>query len=351
MEDNINKLHRQHGELVEHNINKLSVQQTDKVSHIQSPTWRALRQQEILHVGSSRVKKLSKVFEEKSKVQNAKPNWWLDETLYNSPSISTPKPRNSIGRMTNNSPKNSTSNRIVQEFLQKEQSYIEALERGVSNYVDVISRGGEEVPAVLRYQTFRLFGNIEEILKIHKELVLPRLLLCNGNARLIAETISSFVQNDLFYCYIVYGINQRSAEQLISQHLDFFENLRSSTDDLLGVNSFTLQPIQKLPRYKMLFDEMMKELARDMATNKLEAAACCIAEKHLQRLLIRLDEALSVNDIVEVNLFGVMEQMNTITTLQNLLGLNINEPMLMIMPKTSNNFPYRSPVRYFSHIF
>lgn len=244
-------------------------------------------------------------------------------------------------------PKHMTKlDRIVQEFLQKEQVYIDALERGITNYVDVVKKGRDDVPEALRFQTYRLFGNIEEIHKLHKESILPRLLICNGSAQLIAETISSFVQNDFFYCYIVYSINQKTAEQLISKHLDFFESLRSSTDDLLGINSFTIQPIQKLPRYKMLFDEMVRELSRDLVTNKAAAAACCISEKSLQRLLVRLDEALHVNDIIEINTMGAMEQMNTITSLQNLLGLNINEPMLLIVPKTSNHFPYRSPASF-----
>lgn len=342
------------GKLVEEQMNKLSALQSEKSSsrvHHQPTSTRP----SFIHLqngGSSRVKKLSKLFEENSSTYHTKPNWWLEESARkNSTDQSSPKPRNSISRTLSNSPKHVTTkfDRIVHEFLLKEKTYIDSLERGIANYVDIIKRGGNEVPALLRRQTFRLFANIEEIYKLHKESVYPRLLVCNGNAQLIAETISSYVQNDLFYCYIVYGVNQKSAETLISQHLDFFDKLRYSSDDMLGITSLTIQPIQKLPRYKMLFDEMIKELGRDIISNKAAAAACCIAEKNLQRLLVRLDEALSVNDIIEVNTFGVEEQMNTITSLQNQLGLNINEPILMIIPKASTRLPYRSPVTFNRH--
>ena len=230
-------------------------------------------------------------------------------------------------------------------MLQKEETFIQALEKGIDSYVNVIKSGNHEVPYELRHQVFRLFGNIEEIYELHKHSVYPRLTVCNGNARLIAETMSNFVQNDLFYCYIVYAMNQKLAEQLIGCHREFFENLRKNSYDLLGINSFTIQPIQKLPRYKMFFDEIIKELSRDMLTNKEAVAACCVAEKNMQRILNRMNEALSINDILETHEFSVSEQSRLMTSMQRDFGVSINEPMMILVPKTSSHFTFRSPVR------
>lgn len=339
---------------MEQKIKRLSVLQVgdDSKSLQSSPSWKDLQN------GPSRVKRLSKVFEEKSKTYSAKTNWWLEEKIAraakanNHESSESPKPRPSLSRiqgsMSNSPVKLATKlDRIIHELLQKELSYIQALGKGVDYYISGVKQGDEEVPEVLRHQTFRLFGNIEEIFKLHKDSVYPRLLICNGNARIIADTITSFIQNELFYCYIVYSINLKSSEQLINHHGEFFEYLRSTSDDLLGVSSFLIQPVQKLPRYKMFFDEMIKELSRDMPHNKEALAACCIAEKNVQRLLVRLNEALTINDIIETQEFSAPVQMGLVTSMQKDFGVSLDEPMMLLMPKTSSHFPFRSPVRFY----
>jgi RhoGEF domain len=237
--------------------------------------------------------------------------------------------------------------RIISELLQKEETFIQALERGINYYVCPIREDAIEVPELLRQQTFRLFGNIEDIYKLHKDSLYPRLIACNRNPLLIAEIISTYIQNDLFYDYIMYSINHKSAEQLISHHGDFFEHLRSTSDDLLGVYSFVIQPIQKLPRYKMIFDEMIKELTKDVITNKEAVAACCVAEKNVQRLLTRLNEALTLNDIIETREYSSIEQLSFLTSIQKELNFCIREPLMLIVPKSTSNFPLRSPINVF----
>lgn len=342
---------------IEQRINKFSTLQPGDNKHhlISSPAW------ENLQNGPSRVKKLSKLFEEKSSNFNTRKNSVIEEEAVICSSPDSRKQRTKVHKVcddrsctrslnNNNSPGKlmiTSVDRIASELVHKELSYIQALERGIDCYVKAIRMGGEEVPHELRDQTFKVFGNIEEIFKLHKESVYPRLIICNGDVKLMAETITSFVQNDLFYCYVNYAINQKYADQLVTLHYAFFESMRRTSDDLLGINSFTIQPIQKLPRYKMLFDEMIKALSNDVLTNKETIAACCVAEKSVQRLLNRLNQVLSINDIVEINEFGVSVQMSLLTTMQNSLGIKIDEPLMLLVPKTSPSFPFRSPVSYF----
>lgn len=336
------------GKLVEQKINRLTILRSDDYKHlsINSPAYKEL------HNGPSRVKKLSMLFEEKSKTYSSVTNWWLDEKaqlLKNTESPPSPRPRNSIGRLSIGSPGKLMTklDRIVNELLQKELTYVQSLERGIENYVKVIREGAHDVPKLLRNQVFKLFGNIEEIHELHRDKVYPRLMVCNGNARLIAETISSLIQNDFFYCYIVYTINQKPAEQLITFHSEFFEHLRNCNYDLLGINSFIIQPIQKLPRYKMLLDEMIKELSKDLLMNKEVVAACCVAEKNVKRLLSRLNSSLAINDIIETHEFDAADQMMFLTSMQKNFKVDINDPTMILVPKTSSNFPFRSPVSFF----
>lgn len=335
------------GNIVEQKIKRLTTGDEHKNLQRCSPSWRELQN------GNHRVKKLSRLFEEKTKGSNLKTvNWWLEEKVQQKElaEARTPtKPRVSLGRIhgrVNSSPIKIITklDRIIAELLQKEASYIQTLERGIDYYVSDIKEGSMNVPAPLRQQTFRLFGNIEEIFKLHRDSVYPRLMICNNNARLIADTITSFIQNDLFYHYVIYAINQKSAEQLAVANSEFFEALRSTSDDLLGIHSFLIQPIQKLPRYKMFFDEMIKELSRDLPFNKEALAACCVAEKNVQRLLTRLNEALSINDIIETHEYSASVQMGLLTTIQHDYGVSLSEPMMLLVPKSSSHFPFRSPV-------
>jgi RhoGEF domain len=334
------------GKLVEQKINRFAVLKDDFASaKMSSPSLRELTR------GNSRVKLLSKVFEEQTKTFSAKTNWWLEDKSQTN-SAPAPKPRNSLCRTSAViSPVKATSkiDRIISELLQKEETFLQALERGINYYVSPIRSPQDDVdvPELLREQTFRLFGNIEEIYKLHKFSIFPRLKACNGCPHLIAETMSSYIQNDQFYDYIVYSINHKSAEQLISHHGDFFEHLRSTSDDLLGVYSFIIQPIQKLPRYKMFFDEMIKELTKDVITNKEAVAACCVAEKNVQRLLARLNEALTLNDIIETREYSSVEQLSFLTSIQKELNFCIREPLMLIVPKLASNFPTRSPINIF----
>lgn len=71
----------------------------------------------------------------------------------------------------------------------------------------------------------------------------------------------------------------------------------------MGVNSFLVQPIQRLPKYKLLLTQLISELAKNLEQEgiKMQIAACCRAEKTLQRLLDTVNESMNINDILECN--------------------------------------------------
>lgn len=74
-------------------------------------------------------------------------------------------------------------------------------------------------------------------------------------------------------------------------------------EDKLGILSILVQPIQRLPRYKLLLISLFNELVKQMETDnvKEQIAWCCKAEKHMDRLLEIFNESMSINDIIECN--------------------------------------------------
>jgi hypothetical protein len=47
----------------------------------------------------------------------------------------------------------------------------------------------------------------------------------------------------------------------------------------------------------MLLNEIIKDLSKDLENNKQAIAACCIAEKNIQRLLDTVNDSMCINDI------------------------------------------------------
>lgn len=332
-------------------------------NQIKSPLLRDLQS------GNDRVKKLSRVFEEKTKKFNVKTNWWLDDdkkskqklsfdqnlpqttsqptisalTKTNSSTTPTiealPRPRLSLSRSLCDlyKLKNEKSKKlkmIINELMQSEFTYIQSLERGIKNYVKVIKEGDESVPKNLRHQTFSLFGNVEEIAEFHSNSVYPRLKCCNESISKIAEVFTSFIQNDLFYCYVNYAINHKTAEQIITANQNYFSQLRIISKDMLGVNSFIILPIQRLPRYKLFMTAIIQELTREIPIDQDDFNACSAAEKSFSQLLCRVNESLAINEIIETRECPSSVRFGLIASIQEEFGF-FDQPLLLLMPHST----------------
>lgn len=108
----------------------------------------------------------------------------------------------------------------------------------------------------------------------------------------------------------MYAINRQKSEKICEAHRDYFKEIQNEIGDKLGVNSFLVQPIQRLPKYKLLLGQLFSELGKRLDVHddsiKNEIAACCLAEKKLQRLLDVLNGSMNINDIVDCNEVSVM---------------------------------------------
>ncbi|CAO1348421.1 unnamed protein product [Diamesa hyperborea] len=192
---------------------------------------------------------------------------------------------------------------IIRELLENEENYVKSLKQGIDIYKSVMDQ--PKLPITLCGQKFRIFGNIKSLYDFHRTEFLPQLRECQEDVEQIGELFTSYYQRDYFYGYVLYAINRKKSEALCNQHIQFFKKLQDESGDRLGINSFLLQPIQRLPRYQMLLSEIIKELSHSLESVKREIAACCVAEKNIQRLLDTVNESMSINDIrncYEINL-------------------------------------------------
>lgn len=110
-------------------------------------------------------------------------------------------------------------------------------------------------------------------------------------------------QKDYFYIYISYAINRKRSEKMCIEQSAYFKKIQDEIGDKLGVNSFLVQPIQRLPKYRLLMGQLFSELGKRFGPHddsiKNELGACCLAEKRIQRLLNILDGSVEISDIVD----------------------------------------------------
>lgn len=196
---------------------------------------------------------------------------------------------------------------IIKEMLDIEQNYVDNLKLGVENYIhtfekqinafDVSKRGQ------LLGQKTHIFGNLESIYEFHRDEFYPELMKCQEDIKEIAGVFLNYIQNDYFYGYVLFAINRPRSEMICRTNSEFFLNAQKICHDKLGVNSLLLQPIQRLPRYQLLFNEVIKDLTKELTKNlevgitKQQLKVCCETEKALQRLLDTVNESMSINDI------------------------------------------------------
>uniref|UniRef100_A0A182P031 DH domain-containing protein n=1 Tax=Anopheles epiroticus TaxID=199890 RepID=A0A182P031_9DIPT len=257
---------------------------------------------------------------------------------------------------SNSSLKTARVTSILQELLANEANYVQTLGRGIENYVSIMT--GKNLPPALRGQKYHIFGNIEKIHNLHQNQFLPMLESNRASIAGIAETFIWFLENDKFYCYIMFALNRPKSERICNRNLDFFQRRQQEVDDKLGLNSFLLQPIQRLPRYKLLLAEINKEILKQMEDTLLESVKdeigiLCKAEKRLERFIDIVNEAMSINDIQECYEGTAssiqMELLNQCLAISDLFSSPLHAPMVLILrPHQDYNPSKREPINLFS---
>lgn len=175
--------------------------------------------------------------------------------------------------------------RIIQELLENEQIYISTLAQGIGTYLAKFD--AVDLPASLVGQKRNLFSNIEAIHEYHRDRFYPKLVACGYDARKIAEAFTTSIEGFQFDIYVVYVLKRKKSETLCKENEYFFKQIQ---EDRLGVRSFLLQPVQRLPRYELLLGEILKSLMKNLDENKEAVKACCIAEKTIKRLLNEVNQ-------------------------------------------------------------
>ncbi|XP_021707050.1 uncharacterized protein LOC5571112 isoform X2 [Aedes aegypti] len=226
----------------------------------------------------------------------------------------------------------------VDELIQNEQKYIDSLMNGILNFIPLIYH--MNLPGGLRGQRNNLFGNVEEIHELHQDDFLPALRRCYQNVEKIAQCFIHYVETEKFYCYVKYALNRRKSDTIFERHRDYFSSNQHE------LNSFLLQPIQRLPRYKLFLDKFLKETLKfgDDQQTTSHVSSIQKAQEMLSDVIDLMNAAVSISDIRQcANEFAAISQFASGFSRDNDLAST-----LILKPK-GNKLPSRNnPIDLFA---
>ncbi|XP_054740092.1 rho guanine nucleotide exchange factor 25 isoform X1 [Anastrepha obliqua] len=194
---------------------------------------------------------------------------------------------------------------IIDELIQTEVNYVNNLRKGLKNYGEAHAR--TDAPEALKGadNRLRLLGNVEDILKLHEEQILPLMLRNQRDLKSMFDEFAAYFDKNDFYCYVIFMMNKKTSMQLRQEQREWLQNLQNQINDKLGIDSFLVQPIQRLTRYPLLLQQFISEFYKSGISCKPVLASVCKLETRLRRLLEvvnQAEEVPAIDELGELNL-------------------------------------------------
>ncbi|XP_004856941.2 pleckstrin homology domain-containing family G member 1 isoform X2 [Heterocephalus glaber] len=162
------------------------------------------------------------------------------------------------------SPKLLYVDRVVQEILETERTYVQDLKSIVEDYLDCI-RDQTKLPLETEDRS-ALFGNIQDIYHFNSEL-LQDLENCENDPVAIAECFVS--KSEEFHIYTQYCTNYPRSVAVLTECMrnkvlaKFFRERQETLKHSLPLGSYLLKPVQRILKYHLLLHEIENHLDKD----------------------------------------------------------------------------------------
>ncbi|ELW72772.1 Pleckstrin homology domain-containing family G member 1 [Tupaia chinensis] len=162
------------------------------------------------------------------------------------------------------SPKLLYVDRVVQEILETERTYVQDLKSIVEDYLDCI-RDQTKLPLATEERS-ALFGNIQDIFHFNSEL-LQDLENCENDPVAIAECFVS--KSEEFHIYTQYCTNYPRSVAVLTECMrnkmlaKFFRERQETLRHSLPLGSYLLKPVQRILKYHLLLHEIENHLDKD----------------------------------------------------------------------------------------
>ncbi|XP_028854928.1 quattro isoform X2 [Denticeps clupeoides] len=184
--------------------------------------------------------------------------------------------------------------RIMEELLQTEREYVRALAYVMEHYFPQLER--PDVPQDLRGQRGSIFGNLEKLCDFHTHHFLQELELCLREPFRVGHCFLKHKES--FGLYALYSKNKPRSDNLLKHHGHFFKQKQLALDDKMDLSSYLLKPVQRISKYNLLLQDMVRECGPGPARGR-ELAEIQAALEVIQFQLRHGNNLLAMDDIQE----------------------------------------------------
>ncbi|RXM94044.1 Pleckstrin homology domain-containing family G member 4B [Acipenser ruthenus] len=158
----------------------------------------------------------------------------------------------------------------MEELLLTERDYVRSLGYIITHYFPEMER--LDLPQDLRGQRGLIFGNLEKLYDFHRHFFLKEL---EGSLKEPLRVGRSFLRHkESFGLYALYSKNKpRSDALLINYAQDFFKNKQLELGDKMDLLSYLLKPVQRISKYNLLLQDMVKKCGPERGRERAELQA------------------------------------------------------------------------------
>ncbi|XP_075995050.1 quattro [Genypterus blacodes] len=168
--------------------------------------------------------------------------------------------------------------RVMEELLSTEREYVKALGYVREHYFPELERA--DVPQDLRGQRGSVFGNLEKLHDFHRHHFLEELQGCVNEPFRVGRCFLRHREN--FALYALYSKNKPQSDSLLINHGQaFFKQKQLELRDQMDLWSYLLKPVQRISKYSLLLQDLMRECG-PAQSRELEEVKAALEVVHFQ---------------------------------------------------------------------
>ncbi|KAM5260033.1 pleckstrin homology domain-containing family G member 4B isoform 2-T2 [Hipposideros larvatus] len=147
---------------------------------------------------------------------------------------------------------------IMAEMISTEREYVRSLGYVIDNYFPEMERA--DLPPSLRGERGTIFGNWEQLHSFHCQHFLSELERCRQHPLAVGR---GFLRHEeQFGMYALYSENKPRSDALLCSYGHVFKDKQRALGDKMDLASYLLKPVQRMGKYALLLEDLLREAGR-----------------------------------------------------------------------------------------